>query len=373
MKNSRYIFKNGKKLRTGFTTGSCAAAASKAAVYMLFTGDILNKIEIDTPKGWKLHLDIFACNKKENSVVCSIIKDAGDDPDITDGIEICAAAKKIEEPIISIQGGVGVGVVTRKGMTVSVGQPAINPVPMKMIESEVKKVLPKGCGVEIQISVPKGEEIGKKTYNPKLGILGGISILGTSGIVEPMSEEAIKDTIAVELSCYKETKQEKVILVPGNYGEEFCKRYFSISEDKIIKISNFIGFALEKCAELRFKKVIVAGHIGKMIKPAAGIFNTHSRVCDTRMEILTAYLGMMGMKPEDLKTVMDAVTTEEILPFIEQKGFEEVYQILVEKCAERCSTYLFDAVEVGAIFFSMKKVLSISQKAQRILEEMANE
>ena len=370
MENSRYVFKNGKRLRTGYTTGSCAAAAAKAAVSMLFNQNKLEHIEIDTPKGWKLKLQVFIKKLQEDESICYVIKDAGDDPDITDGVEVYAKARKLRNAEIMIKAGEGIGNVTRKGLSVEEGNPAINPVPMKMIREEVDKVLPKGWGVEIEISIPKGKELAKRTFNPKLGILGGLSILGTSGIVEPMSEEALKDTIAIELRHYKAQGKEAVILVPGNYGEEFCKRSFGIAEDKMIKMSNYIGFALEKCAELHFKKVVVAGHIGKLIKTAAGIFNTHSRVSDTRMEILTAYLGIMGMNQEGLIHVMNCRTTEEVLPFIDEKGYKEVYQFIADQCKSRCQGYVFDALEVGVVLFSMKSALAMSENAQSLLEEI---
>ncbi|HHT62241.1 MAG: cobalt-precorrin-5B (C(1))-methyltransferase CbiD [Bacillota bacterium] len=370
MENSRYIFKNGKRLRTGFTTGSCAAAAAKGAAAMLFTGEKITRVEIDIPKGWPLNLELRNITWSHEGVSCSVVKDAGDDPDVTDKIEVFALARKIPEKGIFIKGGEGVGKVTRPGLLVPVGMPAINPVPRRMILSEVGKVLPKGCGVEIEISIPKGREIAKKTFNPRLGIEGGISVLGTTGIVEPMSEEALKDTIALELSCRKAAGQDIVLLVPGSYGERFCEDHLKIPREKAVKISNYLGFALEKCTELEFSKVLLAGHLAKLVKPAGGIFYTHSRVSDTRMEILTAYLALQGMSGEILKLIMNCITTEEAIPIIDQYGYEEVYQIIAEKCAQRCEGYVYGNLEIGVILFSMKKLLAKSTKADRILEEI---
>lgn len=373
MNNSRQVFKNGKSLRTGYTTGSCAAAAAKAAASMLYTKEICEQIEIDTPKGWKLKLVVHQPFINEDGAGCYIIKDAGDDPDITDGIEVHVVAKKRCEGGIVVTGGSGIGTVTRQGLSVAPGNPAINPVPMAMILSEVRKVIPPNDSIEIQISIPKGEEIAKKTYNPKLGIIGGLSIIGTSGIVEPMSEEAIKDTIALELQCKKAAGNSHVVLVPGNYGEDFSREKLRIPEKNMVKISNYLGFALEKCLELQFEKILLIGHMGKLVKPAGGIFYTHSRVSDTRMEILTAYLGIMGMETKDLQRIMACKTTEEAMPMIADSGFEAVYDIIAEKCANRCEEYIFNQIDVGVVIFSMKDLLSKSTKTSAILEEILNE
>jgi cobalt-precorrin-5B (C1)-methyltransferase len=366
----KYVYKFGKKLRTGYTTGSCAAAAAKAAVFMLFSGQEISRMEIDTPKGWKLNLDVQKPYRDELSAGCFVIKDAGDDPDVTDGIEVHARATRIQGQDIVIRGGRGIGTVTRPGLLVPPGEPAINPVPRSMILNEVKKVLPVGAGVEIEISIPQGAEIARKTFNPKLGIIGGISLLGTTGIVEPMSEEALKDTVALELRCKRAAGDDKVVLVPGSYGERFCEKWLGISPDRFVKISNYLGFALEKCAELGFTSILLAGHLGKLVKPAAGIFYTHSRVSDTRMEILTAYLGVLGMKTEQLREIMNCQTTEEAIKLVDRTGYQELYQVIAEKCAQRCAAYVYDQLEVGVVLFSMEKMLAQSSQTEKIIGEI---
>jgi len=373
LENSRLVYKNGKQLRTGYTTGSCAAAAAKGSVSMLFSGEKLTQVDIDTPKGWPLNLKLTKTTFDTEGVSCCVIKDAGDDPDVTDKIEVFAKAKKISEPGITITAGQGIGRVTKPGLLVPVGMPAINPVPRSMIMQEVGKVLPHGLGVEVEISIPKGGEIAKKTFNPRLGIEGGISVLGTTGIVEPMSEDALKDTIALELSCRKAAGQDKVLLVPGSYGERFCEQHLGIPKEKSVKISNYLGFALEKCDELGFRKVILAGHLAKLVKPAGGIFYTHSRVSDTRMEILTANLAVMGMPVESLRRIMDCITTEEAIPIIDKTGYQDVYSIIAEKCAQRCEGYVYGNVEIGVVLFSMKELLAKSAKVDRILGEIGHE
>ncbi len=368
MDNYRYVYKSGKKLKTGYTTGSCAAAASKAAVLMLYSAKTVEQVEIDTPKGWRLKLDVHEPNVTETAAGCFIVKDAGDDPDITDGIRLYALAKRSEEPGISVKTGIGVGMVTKPGLSVKPGNPAINPIPMQMIHKEVGAVLPEGSGVEIELSIPDGERLALKTYNPKLGIVGGLSILGTSGIVEPMSEDAIKDTIAIELACRKEAGFMHIALVPGNYGEDFCRNRLHIKAEQIVKVSNYLGFALEKCAEMGFSNVLIAGHLGKLVKPAGGIFYTHSRISDTRMEILTAHLGVMGMPQEGLAEVMSCRTTEEAVTVIDRLGFQAIYQLIADKCADRCKGYVFDAFAVGVVLFSMAAQLACGGAAETVLE-----
>ena len=372
MENSTYIYKNGKKLRIGYTTGSCAAAAAKAAVKMLFTGRLVETIEIDTPKGIVLKLDVTLTSMSGTCASCYVVKDAGDDPDITNGISLHAKAKMLEIEGVQIKAGEGIGTVTRAGLPVEPGKPAINPVPMKMILEETAKVLPKGKGVEITLSIPNGEELAKRTYNPRLGIVGGLSILGTSGIVEPMSEEAIKDTIYLELRCRRLEGSSGLVLVPGNYGEDYCKNTLHISDHCIVKVSNYIGFALEKCQELGFKDILLVGHIGKLVKPAGGIFYTHSRISDTRMEILAAHLGVLGMPRELLQRVMECRTTEEALPIIEESGYQEVYSIIANRCAVRCEEYVYGGLNIGVVLFSMKKLLAKSHKAEKIREEVTH-
>jgi len=368
--NFDYVFKAGKKLRKGITTGSCAAAAAKAATYMCFYGNRIDEIEIDTPKGVKLKLSLSNIEISHDYASCSVIKDSGDDPDITDGIEIFASAKKTENAEIIIKGGKGIGVVTKLGLQVEIGMSAINPVPRSMIKNEVSSVIQEGWGVEIEITIPRGEELAKKTYNPKLGIIGGLSILGTTGIIEPMSEDALKDTIALELKCHKVLGKEAVVLVPGNYGEEFSSKRLGVSKADIVKISNYLGFALERCQEYGYKTIILSGHIGKLVKPAGGIFYTHSRVSDTRMEILTAHLALMGMEREQLGEIMNCSTTEEAITIIDKAGYSDIYKLIAEKCAQRCEDYIFGEIQIAVVLFSMKNLLAKSCKTDKLLEEI---
>ncbi|MBF8983571.1 cobalamin biosynthesis protein CbiD [Lutibacter sp. B2] len=366
----RYIFKNGKKMRYGYTTGSCAAAASKAATIMALSKEKINCITIDTPKGWKLDIEVLESTIGENCATCSVKKDGGDDPDHTNGILIHVFIQIIDNPTIEIKGGKGVGVVTKPGLAMPPGKAAINPVPRKMIEKEVREVLPDGKGAIVTISVPEGEKIAKKTFNPRLGILGGISILGTSGIVEPMSEEAFKESLAIELRMATQKSTDEMILVPGNYGRDMALDTFKFVDKPIIKTSNFIGFMLEKCVENNVKKVLMIGHIGKLVKVAGGIFHTHSKVADARIEILAANLAQLGANQKTIEQIFDCVTTEAAIEVINKEGYDHLYEHLCNKAEKRCSYRIYDALEVGIIMFSMdKKILGIGNVAKKLLEE----
>ncbi|QEK11812.1 cobalt-precorrin-5B (C(1))-methyltransferase [Crassaminicella thermophila] len=369
----RYIVKDGKKMRYGYTTGSCAAAASKAAAIMAVTGKKVDFVRIDTPKGWKLDIKVKEYKIGDNYATCSVEKDGGDDPDNTHGILITSSVKIVDEPKIEIKGGKGVGIVTKPGLAILPGNPAINPVPKMMIKKEVAEVLPENKGAIITISVPKGEEIAKKTFNPRLGIVGGISILGTSGIVVPMSEEAFKESLALEIKMAAQEGIEKLILVPGNYGKDMAIKYYKLDERYVIRTSNFIGFMLEQCVENGIKEVLMIGHIGKFVKLAGGIFHTHSKVADGRMEILAANIALLGGSCEFIEELLECVTTEAAIEMIKQRGYEKVFEALCNKAENRCKTRVYDELNVGVIMFSMdKKILGVGIQAKKILEEFKN-
>lgn len=336
-------------MRYGFTTGSCAAAASKAAAYMLLTGNIKTKITIETPKGILYTAQILQISRTENEVGCAVRKDGGDDPDITTGSLIYARVSYGKEELpygsdrqerILIDGGAGVGRVTKPGLDQPVGNAAINHVPREMIKREVSQVcriLDYKGSLKVEISVPGGEELAKQTFNPRLGIVGGISILGTSGIVEPMSNQAILDTIRVELNQRKAQGFAYVVISPGNYGLDFMKQAYSYDLDRSVKCSNFIGDTIDMAVELGFQKLLLAGHIGKLIKVAGGIMNTHSKEGDCRMELLTAFSVKCGVPPGDLCRILDCITTEEAVRILQECGKK---QAVMEYAMERICYYL---------------------------------
>lgn len=362
---------NGKKLRKGYTTGSCAAAASKAAVTMLVSGEVLSKVWIDTPAGVRLSLDIVNIELSEGFASCAVVKDGGDDPDVTHGLKIFAQARFTREPGIAIKAGEGIGRVTLPGLKVEVGKPAINPVPMKMILKEIEEVLPAGKGVEVTLSVPGGAEAARKTYNPRFGIEGGISILGTTGIVNPMSEEAWKESLALELSLMAAKGLKRAVYAFGNYGEEFAAAGLGIDRDYIIKVSNFVGFMLDKGVEKGFEEIVLVGHLGKLVKVAAGIFHTHSRVADGRLEILAAYAALEGASRDVVSEIYGCSTTEAAAEIINKNGLKGVYKRIVSNVSKRCCDYTFNKIKFGAVLFnSNNELLAADKGAEGILERM---
>lgn len=343
-------------MRYGFTTGSCAAAAAKAAAYMLLTGKKKAQITIQTPKGISFHAEILDISRQERMVRCAVRKDGGDDPDVTTGALVYATVTlrdeeaEIEEkwqegsggkscgrgqkealvgkstadedkPQIWIDGGIGVGRVTKPGLDQPVGNAAINHVPREMITKEVEEICRLADyrgGLLVEISVPGGEELAQKTFNPRLGILGGISILGTTGIVEPMSNQAILDTIRVELNQRRAAGYDYVAVSPGNYGLDFLKAAYGYDLDRSVKCSNFIGQTMDMAVELGFQRVLLTGHIGKLIKVAGGIMNTHSREADCRMELLAAFAVRFQVPEERIQEMLECVTTEEAVRILKE-------------------------------------------------------
>lgn len=335
-------------MRYGFTTGSCAAAAAKAAAYMLLTGLKKTEITIETPKGIPYKANILDAMRSENEVRCAVEKDGGDDPDITTGTWIYAKVSYMEDAYaeecaeqgILIEGGTGVGRVTNPGLDQPVGNAAINRVPREMITKEVLEVCRladyKGS-LRVEISVPEGEKLCGRTFNPRLGIVGGISILGTSGIVEPMSSQALIDTIRVELRQRRILGYDYIAVSPGNYGLEFMRKTYGYDLDRSVKCSNFIGATIDMAVETGFQKMLLTGHIGKLIKVAGGIMNTHSREADCRMELLAAFAIKEQIEPLQVRKILECVTTEEAVSVIEESG---KLQQIMERIAERVCYYM---------------------------------
>lgn len=351
----QYIEKDGKRLRLGYTTGSCAAAAAKAAVWMLLTGSRKETITLDTPKGIRLTLDVKEIQIGENSVSCAIEKDSGDDPDVTKGTLIFAKVSKTETPGVIIDGGFGIGRVTKRGLDQPVGNAAINSVPRQMIRENVEEVMRltdyRG-GLSVVISAPEGEMLAKKTFNPRLGIVGGISILGTTGIVEPMSEKALVDTIRVELNQRKANGAEYVLLTPGNYGSDFIHKELGLDIKAAVQVSNFIGDALDICKELNFKGAMLIGHVGKLVKIAGGMMNTHSKYGDCRMEILAAHAGAAGVPAEMVAEILDSIACDDVLRILKESSY---YEKTLSRVTDRVTFHLqhrAEHMEVGTLLFS---------------------
>ena len=322
------------KYEYGFTTGSCAAAASGAAAYMLLTGKTKTDITVETPSGRIFKAAILDIKRSENSVSCAVRKTAGDDPDITDGALIYSEVS-IRESGFSIDGGKGVGRVTRPGLDQPVGAAAINRVPREMIEKKVSEVCSftgYSGGLKIIISVPEGERLAEKTFNPKLGIAGGISILGTSGIVEPMSERAFIETIRLELRQKRAEGERRAVISPGNYGREFMKKSYGFDLDRSVKCGNFIGLTVDMAKEEGFGELLLVGHIGKLIKVAGGIMNTHSREADCRMEILASLGLLCGADGGTARSILRCALTDEAVEILDEAGIKQaVMNMAVER------------------------------------------
>ena len=355
----QFVYKNHKKLRYGYTTGSCAAAASKAAAAMLLSGKEISYVELHTPKGIDLRLEVLDISREDNAVSCAIQKDGGDDPDVTNGILIYAKVSRepADEAQIIIDGGIGVGRVTKPGLEQPVGAAAINKVPRQMIRENLEAVCEQyhyHGKLSVVISIPSGVELAAKTFNPRLGIVGGISVLGTSGIVEPMSEQALIDTIRVEMRQKLANGMEYLLVVPGNYGIDFLDQYgHGLQLEDAVKCSNFVGEALDAAVEFGTKGVLLVGHIGKFVKLAGGIMNTHSHNADARMELLTVHAALLGAPVELLQKMMECVTTDDALKYLKEADLmEPVMERIMEKMEFYVNQRAQHQLELGVITFS---------------------
>lgn len=359
-------------LRYGFTTGSCATAAAKAALYMLLSGRELSNISISTPSGIDYNPEIIDIKKGDDYVSCAVIKDSGDDPDVTKGAQIVARVEAAEEDELSIviDGGEGVGRVTKKGLSINVGEAAINATPRQMIKDELTKVAElfdfKGK-INVIISVPDGEIIAKRTFNERLGILGGISIIGTTGIVEPMSEKALLDSIYVELAQKRECEGDSIIIAPGNYGRDFLREHFGYDIEKCVKCSNYIGDTLLMIKKLGFKRVLLIGHIGKLVKLSGGIMNTHSKNADARMELLCACAVLSGADTETLREILKCINTTQALEVLTVSNIKkQTMEILMDKIMENLNRICTD-LEIECIMYSENEVLAVSENAMELI------
>ena len=372
-KNETIVVKQGKELRCGYTTGSCATAAATAATQMLLTGQKIQAVKITLPNETDVLFEVYDSSITKTSASCSIQKDAGDDPDVTNGIKITAKVTLGDKDII-LTGGKGVGTVTSKGLQCEVGQPAINPVPRKMIRQNVKIICEKHSytnGIHIEISALNGEEIAKKTFNPRLGIVGGISILGTTGIVEPMSEAALVDTIKVLIDKQQVKNPKQILITPGNYGRDYCLNNLSLDIEQGVKCSNFIGETLDYLIYRKFEKLLLVGHIGKLVKLAGGIMNTHSAYADCRMEILAVHTAMAGATTQTVKEIMACITTDEAIEIIKKHGFEKmVFASILEKMKFHIDYRTKGQLQVEIMMFSTND--TVIAQTNNVLEFIEN-
>lgn len=370
-----------KELRKGFTTGSCGAAAAKAALYMLLTGSVKDEIEIITPGGAVFRTEVKDIFREGNRVRCAVVKDGGDDPDVTTGLHVTAEVRAEERADgaleIRIEGGPGVGRVTLPGLDQPVGNAAINRVPRQMIEkelSEVAELLDFRGRIRVILSVPGGEAAAERTFNPRLGIEGGISILGTTGIVEPMSTRAILDTIRVELNQRKALGDRIAAVSPGNYGLNFMKETYGYDLNRSVKCSNYVGDTVDMVREMDFRGMLLTGHIGKLIKVSGGIMNTHSKEGDARMELLAAGVIRAGGSMDTLRGILNCRVTEEALGIIQTES-PALLRTSMESVMDRILYYLRkragEKLPVECILYSNEfGLLAASPGAMDMLEEL---
>lgn len=374
---SYYIRSGPSFLRCGYTTGTCAALAAQGAIRLLLTGEAPEDVSLITPKGIPVTAPLSEAVLLDGgrAARCAVIKDGGDDPDATSGLLVQATVRRSQTADIHIDGGEGVGRVTKPGLDQPVGAAAINRVPRQMIQEQVREAcnaLGYMGGVEVAVSIPGGAETAARTFNPMLGIEGGLSILGTSGIVEPMSEQAIVDTIAVQQRQASAAGAEALILTPGNYGEDFLRKS---GLDRwgipVVKCSNFIGDALDIAATHTFKHILLVGHIGKLVKLAGGVMNTHSRYADCRAELFCAYAALCGGDRELCRRLMDSATADACIALLDEAGLrQEVLSSLLSAIQKNLERRVAGKYEIGAVVFSNSYgLLGVTEKAKEILEQ----
>ena len=351
-----YIPVGRQKLRCGYTTGTCAAAAAAGAAALLLTGETLPAARILTPAGVEVEAALLEHAAGAGWASCAVRKDGGDDPDVTDGTLIFARVEKTDAPGISIDGGEGVGRVTLPGLDQPVGAAAINSTPRRMIAEQLESAAAKAGytgGLRAVISAPEGAALAKRTFNPRLGIVGGISILGTSGIVKPMSEAALLDSLYLEMDQRRAAGVEDLLLTPGNYGEAFAREALGLRLDRWCLCSNYLGAAIDHAAGAGFRSVLVVGHLGKLIKAAAGCMNTHSKTADARRETLTAHAALAGADGPLLRALFNAPTTDAGVELLRQAGLlGPVMASLGEALDEKLKARAGEGLAIEALFFS---------------------
>ena len=380
-----------KELRGGYTTGACAAAGAKAAV-LYMQGEYCQSVRIIALDGTPLDIPVKNVEETSNGVCAEIVKFSGDDPDITNGVSVFTTVKMTESGGIVYKAGEGIGHVTKAGLSVPVGEPSINPGPRKLIAQEIYKLFNKDTdevsavplenviekcfdkvNCEVTISIPAGVELSKRTLNPILGVEGGISVIGTTGVLRPMSEEAFKNSLVPQIEVAKAAGFTSLVYVPGKIGERIAVKW-GLPENAMIQTSNFMGHMLEAASEREIKEILLFGHIGKLAKVACGVFHTHNRVGDGRLETMAAYSAAEGMPAEGVKRILSANTTEDALPVIEEYGLQKVYNVIAERASIRAERFLFGKVKVGTVMVTLKgELLGMDENAKDICRSFGKE
>lgn len=385
-----YVYVGQQKLRRGYTTGSCAAAAAQAAARALFGEEHPQSVQLAVPKGLTLSIPVHSLQTGERWAKASVCKDSGDDPDVTNGIEVFVTLSVSDRPGIAVCGGVGVGRITKPGLQMPVGEAAINLVPRRMIREQIEQVRQsypqwESVGLRALVEIPQGVQLAAKTYNPRLGIEGGISVLGTSGIVEPMSEQALTDSIRLELSILQKQGHRCVLITPGNYGKAFLSGetiggksdFHALAQmaDRAVKCSNFVGDTLDMCVQQGFSHALLVGHIGKFSKLAAGVMNTHSRYADARLEVFTAHAALAGADRLTLQQLMSSVTTDEAIACLDKAGIRQpVLRSILQKIQDHVQARAGGTMKTGVILFSnVYGYLGETDGCREILQQVLQE
>lgn len=365
-----------RRLLSGYTTGTCAQAAAKAAAECLLTGIRLTEVTVILPGGQRAKFQPEKWEIRRGEVTCAVKKYSGDDPDVTNGVYVYASVRRCEKEGIWIDGGLGVGRVTKPGLDQTVGAAAINRVPREMISKTAQEVLERSGlpgGLKVIISIPEGVKLAARTFNPRLGIEGGISVLGTTGIVEPMSEKALIDTIQVEINVRRAEGRRWLIAAPGNYGLTFLEETYHIPGEQAVKCSNYVGETIDMAAVSGAEGLVFAAHIGKFIKVAAGIMNTHSRYADGRAEVAASAMLRAGLSTEKARAMLDCVTTDEMLAMLDGEEKKKFLSVLFERIGFHLQNRAGE-MKCGAVLFSNQQgMLGMTEGTEAFLRAAALE
>lgn len=355
-----------KELRGGYTTGACMAAGVKAAL-LYEKGEKCDTLELKALDDTILTIPVKAVRRTEEGICAEIIKDAGDDPDITNGVSVFTTVRHLPQGSgIVFRAGEGIGTVTKPGLSVPVGEPSINPGPRKLTQNVVEEVLGVGADLEVTVSIPAGKELCKQTLNPVLGVVGGISVVGTTGVLRPMSEEGFKNSLVPQIDVALAAGLDTQVFVPGKIGETLAVKH-GIPKEAIVQTSNFIGFMLEAAAERGVKRVLLFGHIGKLAKVAAGVFYTHNRIGDARLEAIGAYAAAAGMPADGIQRILNATTTEDALTVLEEYKYMHVCNTLAERASARAERFIFNKLTVGTVLATMQgTILGMDEHAKEM-------
>lgn len=364
MSHYREVLGKVEGLQRGFTSGTAAQASSKAALMMLLSGKVIDEVTVTLKGGLSLDLPLCFQQVSEQSATCSVIKDSGDDSDITHGSEFCAEVRWRESPGIILTGGKGIGRVTKEGLPVKPGESAINPNPRKMILKELNTLLPAGRGVEVILSVPEGEKLARETWNPRLGITGGISIIGTSGIIEPKSSKAYKASIALSVNVIKKEGRQRVYITPGYVGESYLSRKRDVGAEEILKVGDHMGYALDICASSGFREIFLVGHIGKMAKIASGIFNTHCKYGDARLETVAAFAAAAGASQSMVIELLEMKMAEAAVPYLLERDLGSAFDLINRRIVERSLLRIKRTLSLKSYILDLKG---------NVLSEISNE